>query len=195
MDAGELNVARRFDHQRGIAGCHRSPLDRNLTDRGLRRAAPIHPVFPAREFPRPRFPLTASRPLRMRRRYFLDVNVDAGISKRRNRPGNAAVSTSVHCRFRFQDFRVRRRRFSARGESPCALAMIFGATCSHSVSPVAEHACTFDFAASRMRARGSGSEATTAPGREGRRQEAMLRIVRLRILRVPSTIRPQSWAE
>ena len=56
--------------------------------------------------------------------------------------------------------RATRRRFSASGDSPCAFAIIFGATCSHSVSPVAEHASTFVFAASRMRASGSGC----APG-------------------------------
>jgi hypothetical protein len=35
--------------------------------------------------------------------------------------------------------------------------MILGATCSHKVSPVAEQACTFAAAASRIRASGSGS--------------------------------------
>src|SRR6202035_4125931 len=52
---------------------------------------------------------------------------------------------------------IRSCKLPARGDSPSALATILGATCSHSDSPVAEHAWTFDFAASRMRASGSGS--------------------------------------
>ncbi len=54
---------------------------------------------------------------------------------------------------------VSRRRFSANGDGPIALAIIFGAACAQADSSLSEQACELAAAARRMRASGSGSGA------------------------------------
>ena len=71
-----------------------------------------------------------------RNRVFLGMNIEAGIAKRSDSPGYAARHPGVSGAPPPTSL-AKRRKFSASGESPCALAIILGATCSQRDSPVA----------------------------------------------------------